>query len=318
MSEKAVLYIGSMARSGSTLVSNLIGQTPGCFNVGELHYFFDRGLRDNWKCGCGSTFNECEFWRRVTDRVRRKLGEDKLATAVDVIERVRRRGHSIPILLRTRIISSEYKLIRQYRELFVHVYDAIFEVSGAAVIVDSSKEPHHLAIMGAGQRDWCLWLIHLTRDSRAVAYSQKRKKENTNVTSAAPAFMVRRPAVVTGLIWIRKNILLEIAAGLADNSMRLNYSRFVEQPSVCLQEIQLFAKRPPRPLSFLLGHEALMQPAHVFSGNPSRFESKERLTIRADDEWRSRMSLWNRMIVYILTAPLNAIYRKRYPLGRNR
>src|SRR3954447_11520040 len=60
-----VLLVAGTGRSGSTIVSNLLGSVPGLVSVGELRYLWERGLLESGVCGCGAPVPECPFWPRV-------------------------------------------------------------------------------------------------------------------------------------------------------------------------------------------------------------------------------------------------------------
>lgn len=62
-----VLYIGAFGRSGSTILGQVLGRMPGFVNVGEAWQVWQRGLRENERCGCGQPFRSCEFWSAVGD-----------------------------------------------------------------------------------------------------------------------------------------------------------------------------------------------------------------------------------------------------------
>ena len=48
-----VVFIGGASRTGSTLLSLLLGSLPGHFAAGEMRYLWLRGLQANQLCGCG-------------------------------------------------------------------------------------------------------------------------------------------------------------------------------------------------------------------------------------------------------------------------
>ncbi len=48
-----VCLIGATGRSGSTLVSRVLGSVPGAFSVGELCWLWTYGVLRNRACGCG-------------------------------------------------------------------------------------------------------------------------------------------------------------------------------------------------------------------------------------------------------------------------
>ena len=60
-----VLYLAGSGRSGSTLVTTVLGQLPGFFAAGELRYLWRRGILENRPCGCGSPVADCPLWARV-------------------------------------------------------------------------------------------------------------------------------------------------------------------------------------------------------------------------------------------------------------
>ncbi len=60
-----VLYIAGKGRSGSTLLSSLLGQLPGFFNAAAMSKLWVWGLVENYRCGCGLPMQECPTWRAV-------------------------------------------------------------------------------------------------------------------------------------------------------------------------------------------------------------------------------------------------------------
>jgi hypothetical protein len=63
-----VLYVGGWGRSGSTLLSHMLGHLDGHVAVGELRYVWQGGVAGNELCGCGKPFGQCEFWQAVGQR----------------------------------------------------------------------------------------------------------------------------------------------------------------------------------------------------------------------------------------------------------
>lgn len=57
MNEKIkVLYLAGWSRSGSTILSNILGEINGFFSTGEITYIWQRGLIINKLCGCDLPF----------------------------------------------------------------------------------------------------------------------------------------------------------------------------------------------------------------------------------------------------------------------
>ena len=81
---KTLIYIISSPRSGSTLLANILGNSSGIFNVGELtslNGFINQNSRQaiafNNKCSCGSSFLDCSFWKPILERVSHSLKINK-------------------------------------------------------------------------------------------------------------------------------------------------------------------------------------------------------------------------------------------------
>src|SRR5687768_409663 len=63
-----VLFILGWARSGSTLLDQILGTEEGFFSTGELRWIWLRGLVQQRNCGCGRRVVECPFWTAVLER----------------------------------------------------------------------------------------------------------------------------------------------------------------------------------------------------------------------------------------------------------
>src|SRR3954454_784259 len=60
-----VVFIGGFGRSGSTLLEALLSRVDGALALGEVEHLWERGVRDDEICGCGTPFSECPFWTGV-------------------------------------------------------------------------------------------------------------------------------------------------------------------------------------------------------------------------------------------------------------
>ena len=132
-----VLYIGGLGRSGSTLLERMLGQVDGVVAVGEIVHLIERGLVGDEDCGCGLPFHQCPFWTDVGAKAfggwDGVVGRDWLALK----ERVDR-NRFIPLMV-VAILPAYRRDLLHHTERLQRLYEAIAEVSGADVIVDSSK-----------------------------------------------------------------------------------------------------------------------------------------------------------------------------------
>jgi UDP-N-acetylglucosamine transferase subunit ALG13 len=300
-----VLYIGGWGRSGSTLLDRMLGQVPGVVSVGELRELWQRGLVENRSCGCGAAFGDCSFWTEVGQRA---FG-GWAALDLDEVLRLRYsldRGWSLPVR------SIRAGPVRTYTEVLAALYGAIGQVSGAGVIVDSSKLPSH-ALLARLIPSVDLRMVHLVRDSRGVVYSWEKRVQSEEASSD-PRFLERyRPASASAR-YVYYNALTALARRLGVPYLRVRYEDLIADPRASLDRILRHAGVRPTDgaLSFLGDGEARLRPNHTVDGNPVRF-AVGGVPLRIDDEWRRRMSSRRRLMVTALTSP--TLLRYGYRLG---
>ena len=294
-----VLYVVGLGRSGSTILSNSLGQIPGFFSGGELNFIWRHNVIENRLCGCGRPFRECPVWTRVMDEA--FGGMDR----VDPREMMRlqssgTRTRHIPLMLTAR---GERVLKERLEKLLINygrLYGVIGAATGSKVIVDSSKEPAHGYAMslvpGVDFR-----VVHLIRDPRAAAYSWLKKKPQPD--SEEIEHMVRFSPTKSSALWDSWNASAEaLWRRTPDRYLRLRYEDFVADPRKSLQRIlgllEVTAELP------LAGErEVKLGVSHTVSGNPNRFETGA-VELRPDHEWMQRMSPRDRALVTALTFPL--------------
>jgi len=92
--------------------------------------------------------------------------------------------------------------------------------------------------------------------------------------------------------------------------MLLRYEDFVAHPAETLGRVADLAgaERGPGDLAFVRGEQMDLRPNHTVDGNPMRF-SVGPVTLRPDEEWRTRMEPVDRRVVTALTLPLLRRYR---------
>ena len=131
-----IVVLGS-GHSGSTLLDLLLGTQPGLWSAGEVVQrpgIYRRPDAEE-SCTCGRPIVDCSFWASVR----------AIAPPEGEAEPPRRRA----------------------------ALEAVAAVSGAEVLVDSSKQSSYVAGLldeGVDAR-----VVHLVRDARAVAHSHARK-----------------------------------------------------------------------------------------------------------------------------------------------
>jgi hypothetical protein len=300
-----LIYIGAMMRSGSTLIDRLLGELPGVCSIGELVYMWERGILEGNHCGCGEPFYRCPFWREVLSAAfggmekRDAMRVAELRASVD-------RTRFIPQLLAPSLAPAFRRTLDEYLSYCNALYDAVRAVSGCDVIVDSSKNAS-FGFCLRSSRNLDLRVVHLVRDSRAVAHSWTRKVRRGE--PVGPTYMPRIPPAKTAWMWNYQNGGLELLATTGTPTLRVRYEDLVRAPRKAVAEIAQFIGLDLRGdgLDFIAQdgteHWADLGVAHIASGNPMRFQSG-RIRIRMDDEWRTGLSDTHRRTVTALTLPL--------------
>jgi UDP-N-acetylglucosamine transferase subunit ALG13 len=297
-----VLYVGGAGRSGSTLLDLMLGQVPGCFAVGELKYIWKRGVRDNELCGCGQPFHSCSFWSAVGERA---FGGWHHVDVEEVLELERSvdSHRFIPLMWRPGLRPRYGSRFERYAALVARLYEGIADVSGAEVIVDSTKRPS-TAFLLASVPGVDLRLAQLVRDSRGVAFSWSKRVKRPEVTEHVD-FMPRYDSLRAGARWMANNSLLHGLAMLGVPGIRIRYESLIAAPrrevARVLSHVGLAVE--PEALSFLDGSELEAKTNHVVAGNPVRLERKS-LELSLDDAWRTQMDRRQRFLVLLLTWPL--------------
>jgi len=300
-----VLYIGGHGRSGSTVLARMLGQTPSFVNVGELWQIWDRGLLQNQLCGCGQPFRTCGFWNAVGDEAFggwEKVNVDKILAFEPFLRRLRYRPHFA--LAATIGIHSQGmdKLLKECGPFLERLYRGIRRVSGAEVIVDSTKRLSYAVLLNEiPSIDLCI--VHLVRDSRAVAYSWTRNKTRPEIVDHGVQ-MPRLSPTNASSVWSISNYsytFLPISVSFS----RLRYEDLVSDPAFyigrSLTELG-FDDEVGRP-NFVYEREISLPVDHTVSGNPGRFRTGI-IELRPDEEWKVKMKRVDKGIVTALTAPL--------------
>jgi hypothetical protein len=296
-----VLYVSAWGRSGTTIVDNVLNGYPGVFSAGELRYVWRRGLIAKQSCGCGAPVRECPLWRDV---LKVAFG-DALPNAREVVAMQRRitRARRTPSLLR-RDWPDE---ARTYADLMARLYRAIGEVTGASLVVDSSKLPSEAAML-ARRPDLETYLLHMVRDPRGVAYSWSRQKLHPD----RGTFMLQHGPAKSTVNWLAWNALAGLVSRHYDGRFRLlRYEDLVADPRGQIESLLDLVGIPTADGPFLDRRTVRLTPNHTVSGNPGRFSVGD-IEIRDDDRWRAEQPLRQRLTASTLALPMSIRYR--YPV----
>jgi len=308
-----VIFLGGLGRSGTTLIERVLDELPGVRSAGELIHVWQWGILDDERCGCGEPFSECDFWRAVGQRAfgppgwTRPLAQQML----ELRSRVDRTRH-LPQLMLTTAAHPRRRELAAYLDAYRDVYSAVADISGASVVVDSSKHSS-LAFCLRHHDDIDVRVVHVVRDSRGVAYSWTKEMARPQAADGRQ-LMTRYSPVRAALLWDADNASLGILGRLGTPRLLLRYEDFVTDPRAAVRRIANFAELPitDRDLGFLGAGHVELGASHTVAGNPMRFQTG-RIELRRDDAWREHLPRRQQRLISALTAPLLSHYG--YPLG---
>ncbi|MCW3816502.1 sulfotransferase [Micromonospora sp. DR5-3] len=308
-----VLFVGGLGRSGSTLLELLLAQSSDVCAVGEVVHLWERALGADERCGCGERFTACPFWRQVGENAFGGWSAVDRAEVLALKDRVDRTRH-IPRLAKSSLSPEQLADVREYASRYTRIYRAALAVTGARVVVDSSKHAS-LAFALRWAEGLDLRVLHLVRDSRAVAYSWGKQVRRPEVVDGEDFMPTFSPLEVSKL-WTAQNAAFHLLAARAE-VLRLRYEDFTADPAGTVRRLREFAGLPddPAALRILAGTDAAQgdtEPvapfrAHSIAGNPLRF-SDGPLTVRRDEAWRTRLPRRSRAVVSLATLPFRVRY----------
>lgn len=302
-----VAYIGGLGRSGSTLLERIAGQFEGVCALGEVVHLFDRGVRRDELCSCALPFSQCPFWREVGHIAFggwRNLDVERVTSLAGEVDRMR----DIPASRFAGTASRHVGRVREYTDAFAAIYEAAAKITGARVVVDSSKHPSTAyALRRCAAID--LKVVHLVRDPRGVAYSWTKVLQRPEAgDSRAIPLMHQYPPWRAAALWDADNVAFELLGRSGVPVWRLRYERLMAAPVESVQALAAFLDLPGDRIGEFVSADAVqVGPAHQISGNHMRFQTGE-LRLRRDDAWRSEFPTADRRRVTALTAPLMLRY----------
>jgi hypothetical protein len=301
-----ILYIAGMARTGSTILGELLGRVPDVIYVGELSQFWRRYSRREL-CSCGKALPECDFWSRVVEEAFGGLPSGRAEQLVGLERRAFRR-RALQMLCSTRWASGRGAASEMSRERD-RLYAAASKVAGSSWIVDASKSPFFgasLACLSTVSLD----IVQIVRDPRGVAYSWRKRVQS----DSEPSDLARKATVVIAVQWMADNLMVQVALRrLAHRYVLVRYEDLVADPERWLSQVANATGLPLADPRAAVDNVALPpEDHHRIAGNPGVRRLGNAVNLSLDEEWRSGLPFASRRLVTTLCALLMAVYG--YPL----
>ena len=286
----SVLYILSAGHSGSTLLDLLAGSIPGLFSTGEVVHLPWQVYRDGNMCPlhedlctCGATFKKCPVWGPVLDRVGARMNMNLKDRPLQFKTHILATpAYRLPVKLPYQLVREVYfagrfagmdRILRatQYartRNSWA-VFDALGEVTGASVIVDSSKDVIRYEALRAA-RPARIRPVVLIRDARGVIGSAAKRRDPRAVERS-----------LAGWDKVNRRIL---AAVRRDQPLIVRYTDLASNPAAMRHKIAAACHVEAGPFE----NRILPSERHLVAGNPMRYAQE--IIIRPDEGWRERLT----------------------------
>jgi hypothetical protein len=302
----AILYVGGLPRSGSTLTDLILDQLPDHVSVGELYYLFRNGLLLDNLCGCGERFSACPFWQAVGEAAYGGWASLSADAVLRLQSRVDRTT-AIPAIVGPVKTQAFQRDLTEYTGILRALYRGIREVSGQRVVIDSSKRPS-MAYLLARMPDVSLTCAHVVRDPRGVAYSFD-KVVPLRAASDAGAHMPRSRPSKVGRRWVTVNALIHGLRHMGVPTLTVRYEELAADPVRVLGRIAALEGLSADDIdpSFLTRAGLRVSRAHLVAGSRIRLLDGV-LPIVTDDEWRRSMPAGKRRLVSSMTVLSRARY----------
>jgi hypothetical protein len=295
-----ILYIAGYERSGSTILQNVLGQATATFAMGEVREIWERGLLQNRPCGCNVPFRECSVWQPILDRALSGSlydwhKEEDLKNLQAQQSKVRNRH--FPLLFLPGGPSLIRFVLGNYPSVLERLYESAAHETKAHVVIDASKSPVYGWILDATTCH-TVYILHLVRDARAVAYSieKRRKRGHKGYANYSPL----RGAIEWRIVNHVTNYLERI---FGKRYLQVRYEDFTDSPREVVKRIHRWIDVPSDGIQFQDDSTVRLEPTHTVVGSPHRFETGD-VTLRRDQKWRTSLEVSSAQTVQRVTYPL--------------
>ena len=268
-----------------------LGSSEESFSLGEV-ITLPGEISKNTSCVCGAPIQSCQFWLGVCNIIKEKHNIDFMTTPESFLLMPTELYSKNGISRKLGILSNIFRKSRN--ELWLKntkiLYDAIFEISKANVLVDSSKDIRRALMLRPFLKGYQTKFIHLVRDCRGSIQALKKSTSSVRYPNTNEVVVFSRtptPPDETIKMWVKYNLKITLYLSLF---VRYTNWRIVKYEDFCDTPIEVFSC-----LSEWLGLSDYKNMVnfgsivhHNVGGNPSRFNSSK--IMPSNKRWKSELT----------------------------
>ncbi len=283
-----IIYLMGTGRSGTTLVTTLLGNGDKVIALGEMHQFLDY-IIDQKPCSCGAKLEDCEFWGKIIASLQLKYSNEQLMAFREYSNRIESHG---------RILKSLFKSDSSYAEFHRDVFDQIAAVYGDVNYIDSSKYiSRGVQLSKAFGSD--LKLVYMVRDVRGLINSFKKNVQTPKSAFSSIVYynLINSFGVLTQLLLGKKRVY------------RFKYEDLIAKPDETLTNLGVFLNIDLTHVKNTLRQGDSFTMPHIVAGN--RMRSEQHVTLKPDLAWKQAQSRGKQILYYLATLPFQLIFKYR-------
>ncbi len=248
-----IVYIMGPARSGTTILSVLLENSPGIVSAGEVTHLFQDGYVDGNECTCGQKIDQCIFWRGVVSKL--SLDAQEAEAAASLFKKLDwhsgfRRAYSG---------SHSEQDWQRYQTINRDIFHAISQ--SPKLIIDSSKyaaRALNLQQVFPGSTK----VICVLRSPEGLIHSFIKPNKDEQRPKSLLKIVVYYYLVMWSLFLANKR--------LKENVMIINYETLIEQPIVVLERLEKFLDTDLSVTKDKIRSESTLEVGHIVTGNRLR------------------------------------------------
>lgn len=275
-------------RSGTTLLTTILGNSDKVMALGEMHQFLDYFL-DHKPCSCGALLQKCPVWGVIYADLKQNYSTEQLELLRRLSNKVESHVH---------VLKSLFVANTQYGDFQRTLFESIEKHYPHHTFIDSSKYVSRgLQLNKVFKRDFKI--VFMTRDVRGVINSFKKNVQ----TSKTPLSTIIYYNLINGFALLSSWFLGK------KKVYRFKYEDLVIKPDQILPELSQFLNGSLADVQEDLKQNKAFTMPHIIAGN--RMRSEQQIVLKPDMHWKETQSRIKQILYYLATLPLQIIFKYR-------